>query len=101
MRLLQQDNIPIIPAIILFAIYVSIIFGFLYSGIRGLRGRQIALFNRGGVSRTAKGRAARVIGVLYLLMGLAMLIMPFLYAARQHQRHNPQRSKADGYRWSH
>jgi len=81
---MQHDNIPIIPAIILSAIYVFIIFGFVYSGIRGLRGRQIALFSRGGVSRTTKGKAARVIGVLYLLIGHALLIMPFVYSARQH-----------------
>ena len=80
---MQQKDIPLIPAIILFAIYVSIVLGFIYSGIRGLRGRQIALFSRSGLSGTAKGKAARVIGVLYLLIGLFFLIMPFVYSARR------------------
>ena len=52
------------------------VFAFIYTGICGLTGRPIYLPGRGGGGgRTVSGGAARIVGALFLLIGLFVAVV--------------------------
>ena len=80
----SSDDVPLVPLIVLSGIYLFVAITCIYTGVTGLRGRPISLPSRGGgVSDTRiKGTAARVIGAIFLAIGLLLLIVPVRAALR-------------------
>lgn len=72
----------IIPYLLFAGGYLFLVFVLLHTGVTGLRGRPIWMPNKLGNSGVVRGRAARVAGFLYLLMGLFLLFMPLRAAWR-------------------
>ena len=64
-----------VPELILVIVYALIVFGLFYAGIAGLRGRPITMPQRSGLGTvTARGRGARVLGAVLVLLALMFLI---------------------------
>jgi tellurite resistance protein TehA-like permease len=67
----------VIPEIFIVCLYIGVVFVLLYTGVKGLRGRSIWVPNKIGDSgSTARGRAARAVGLIFVLLGLFLLFMP-------------------------
>lgn len=66
--------------ILLFGIWAFFVFVCIYTGVQGLRGKPISLPSKGGgVTGPVRGNVARVMGAFFLILGLFLLVFPFIY----------------------
>lgn len=67
-----------LPFIVLLGIYIFVVVGFVYTGVRALREHAVWIPGIGIGGRVMRGKNARVYGAILLTIGILLVVAPLL-----------------------